>query len=167
VHTADNAYLPSPGEIQDPIDTSPGEPGGGTSPVVNITNFTLRVEADGGAASYTLQSDGRCFVIDRLDGPAAPGGYPADQWLFGSPVEVEVASQFEGMATVIDGTAGYLSGSALSTWLNLGTTRSWIYVENGTFTPVTIRVDIRDIATETVQDSAIIILDAVPAEGGG
>lgn len=161
IHAADNAYLPSPGEIQDPIDTSPGDDGGGTSPVVNLTNLTLIgvSTSSGAAASYTLRNDGTAHAYYTGDLSGSLDADVEEQWLYVQPVEVSVTEQFEVRATVIY-IVGSITGPAFDVWHSLDTTRVWEAVPGSTSDGARIRFEIRDVATLTVQDSALIDLGA-------
>lgn len=166
VHSADNAYLPSPGEIQDPIDTTEGEPGGGTTPVVNITNQDIRGDGDGSEVSYTLRNDGTCHTHYSGSDSGTGDTDLAIEWLFVRPVEVAIAAQFEVMATRQSDPGDLITGSAFGTWLSLDTTREWNLAENVSFVQHSILVEIRDVATLTIQDSALIYLTANPHISG-
>lgn len=154
VHSADNAYLPSPGEIQDPIDTTPGEPGGGTLPIVNITNQTVasigQTVAD--PAEYTLQGNGLTYIYFNGDSSGSGDGFLANEWLFGAPAEITITGQFQVRATALSGS---VSTGTFDTWLALDADHTWIAALGES---VLMRIEIRDIATETIQDTAIIDL---------
>lgn len=69
------------------------------------------------------------------------------------------AGDYEVMATQ---TSGTVSSGTVSTWLNCGTTRSWSVVftsNNGTKT-CTLTIQIRDVATGTVQATCTVTLTA-------
>ncbi len=169
VHSADNAYLPSPGEIQDPIDTSPGDPGGGTLQVVTLTNHEVISSDDGGPAedpTYTLRNDGRCEFRSGT-GFGSDTTFPEFEWLF-ETVEASIAAQFEVRATyVYSGYEGLITGPTFDVWHSLGTTRQWSTAGVTGTVGIAVRIEIRDIATLTIQDSAIITIGHLPAIGGG
>ncbi len=155
VHSADNAYLPSPGEIQDPIDTSPGDPGGGTVQIVTLTNQTLiGIGAISEPSRYTLNNNGRLHVFYTGDVSGSRDQDVEFEWLY-LTVEADIAAQFEVRATLIY-TAEGISGPAFDVWHSLGTTREWTSGTVGA--QGAMLIEIRDVATLTIQDSARVEL---------
>lgn len=72
------------------------------------------------------------------------------------------ASGYEVKADIVYGT---LTGGVTGTWQALSTTRSWIMQRDGSFEAIgisgaQITVQIRDIATATVRDTATITIEA-------
>jgi hypothetical protein len=102
-------------------------------------------------AGYQLHSDG---TIDLNRATTLTWSVNGGTWLTGG-----ASSDAEVRATLNSGSTP--SGSALSTWLNLGTTRNWYVTRsaNGT-TTCNLTVEIRDASTLTVLDSATIVLTA-------
>jgi hypothetical protein len=175
VHQADVQFLPSPGEIQDPIDDTPSEPGGGTVPVVNITNLNLSAavnESDVTEASYTLTNDGSLHV--RTPGNFTQGTGFLDQdwpfeWLYAQPSETSITGLFEVMVTKIFEQIGGFNIGTFDTWLPLDTTQAFGFTgpAPGTGAGGVVRVQIRDVATETLQDEAIIDLTVTGVNTSG
>jgi hypothetical protein len=150
VHAADNHLLPGPGDIQDPVDT--GDDVDPNNFFVNISNSDGLLEAEGFAhiTSHTFGDDG-VMRIETTHTVAV-----ASQWLIGSPVENIYAARYEIFVHV---EAGVLSAgsAAVDTWLSLGTSRK--YEGGGTILEnMRISVQIREVSTGIVQDTASIIL---------
>ena len=98
-------------------------------------------------ASYQIASSGN--VIGN--------GATLEAWLIGTGAN---SSSYEVMATQSSGSA--VSGT-LGSWLNCGTNRSWSIsngARNNSVITGVISVQIRDVATQTVQASASITLSA-------
>jgi hypothetical protein len=122
VHAADNAYLPGPGVIQDPIETGTDvDTGGGTLYLTNLTYKFIR--AFTGAASYTLKNDGSSSTSSTSSVPY--------EWMLYGVVEPAVAALYEVRASFQGGgsfgppQSVATNPSGTGSWLNLGTTRSW------------------------------------------
>jgi len=153
VHAVDNVYLPSPGETQDPIDTTPGEPGGGTIPVVNVDSYVFT--PIGTTHYWEVHPDGT--IHHNFTTGGADAVLP-QQWLFVSPVEPSVAAQFEVFFELI---AAYGDSNFGTEHMGVWLPCTAVYRFGGT-TPtnqgsfVEFNVIFRDIATSTVQDQAYI-----------
>jgi len=143
VHTADNAYLPTGGVIQDPvptttIDTASSADFGDGLPPVTLQSHIQVVGTQGdppsqttlggaiefrlsraGVASYAYSNTGPQFDTGTLVASSAYDG----EWLYDTP-EPATASSFEVYVTVLAplGQPANFSGSPLGTWLNLGAT---------------------------------------------
>lgn len=162
IHTADNAFLPGPDEIQDPIDTSPGTPGGGVEPLINIDNITLVGIGSSAPASsyYLLRANGT--VRGYADGDLSGGTIyePYGHWLQPLPYDT---SLFEVRATLL---SGAITTGTFGAWLPLDTDRLWQSIDpDGSGQGGTMLVEIRDVATETMQDSATVVLHVQQVSG--
>lgn len=166
VHEADNAYLPSPGEIQDPIDTSEGEPGGGTAPIVNLTNHTITQSSTSttNSTQFHFYGDGR--LARSYTGGGSFAYYP-DEWLFQSPVETATAALFEVRFTLQSGSVNS-GGGYFDAWLPADTDYTFQVLNDSPYLgqEAQILVEVRDVATETLQDSCIVLLAAYEQIGG-
>lgn len=97
-------------------------------------------------ARYELSSTG------AVNGYAGPGFI--ENWLSsGSTADYQVR--------VTDIGGGLTGGSGTGTWLGLGTTRYWEVTESFSGASISndILVEIRDVATSTIRDSATITLN--------
>jgi NlpC/P60 family protein len=162
VHAADVHLLPGPGDIQDPVGLpDDSDEGGGRLLIVQISDQTAVGVSNSSTAraEYTLHNNGQA----RIEYEGANSGSASDiipgQWLMAHPVEVANAALFESRATLLAGAV--LSGD-LDTWQNLGTDRVWDV--EGTFSGgsgyALLLIEIREISTGIVQDSARISLTA-------
>lgn len=118
-----------------------------SAPAVQLHNQTIGVASFATAtASYQIANDGK--VRDQ-------SGAILESWLTSGS-----ASSYEVYATL---TSGTLSSGTLTTWLNCGTSRTWSVVnsarDNSVISAVIV-VQIRDVATHTVQATATISLSA-------
>ncbi|MEO8153554.1 MAG: host specificity factor TipJ family phage tail protein [Rhizobacter sp.] len=158
VHHVDEHLLPGPDEIQDPIDTTEGAPGGGTTPVVVLSNQIIFYSD---SAWYALRNDGVAHIFYTGAGSGSGDDDIPGEWLFVHPVETDITVLFEVRATA---DAGLIVNPAMfDTWLGLDATRTW---NVGTdVLPGQFLVEIRDVDTETIQDSALITF--IVAGGGG
>ena len=107
-------------------------------------------------ASYTISSTGNVV--------GTPGG-TLEAWLTGTGAS---ASNYEVMATRTSG-LGTLSGT-LATWLNCGSDNGWSLsnsARDNSVMTIVLSVQIRDVATHTVQASASITLSAESDSSGG
>ena len=167
IHAVDNAYLPGPGVIQDPVDSSTipvsgGGSGGVTVPILTLAGMTMNdgtYEAGSGAkAGRRLKSDGTSEQFSGLFGNVALPG----QWLL-LPNSAD-AALYEVRATEVT-SYGCITGSALGTWLALSTTRAWAVdtALSGTSGPgsvpdgtqVQLRLEIRKVGSTLVQATVI------------
>lgn len=129
---------------------------GGTAPTVNITSATYQSfnYAVNVTATASFQNNG---VLNGAD-----SGGIGNQWITMRPVDLATAAAYDIFVQHVGGNAP--SGSALNTWLNLGTTRNWsitaIYVGGPSSNSTVLSVQIRDAGTLAVLDTATITLDA-------
>lgn len=186
VHLADNALLPGPGEIQDPVglpDDSGGvDTGGGTLVVPRILDAECYDITDSTVGPATL----RCSVTFGATGllsfatlnsslflPPPPVG----QWNLYGEIEPSLAALYEVRATEltsVDGGSPITFTGTIGSWESLGTVRTW-ELETGYVDPSTDRTairilffEIRETATGLVQDSATITLSTfIDAPTGG
>lgn len=123
----------------------PGRRGSGV--FVSISNESItdeQVSPTSATAYYELQSDGD---IDSNQGALA-------DWLNGSVT----GSDYECRATLVTGT---LSSGTTGSWLALSSDRRWTVTRASLGAKsCTITVEIRDAATQTLQDTAEISLTA-------
>lgn len=169
VHEADLALLPDSGEDQDPINLSPvsvdsGEEAGGATLLFVGISDRMRAETIYEAActvSYSLQSDGRVRITTTTTGDT----YITGQWLFIAPTTTNNTGLFAARCTV---TGGALTSGPTGTWDALDTTRTWAVSAGApdTTAAATFTIEIRDVDTETVQDTAAIDLSATYATEG-
>jgi hypothetical protein len=164
MHQVDLHLLPSPGEIQDPIDTTPGEGGGGTVPVVNITphDWSALTFEGGNAISYArFNENGTLYV--RTDGNPGTGFlnqlWP-QEWLYVNPVELDVTAQFELRATVLTQYPTPFTWGTFDTWLPMNVPQEFGYEgpAPGLGAGGIVLFEVRDVASGIIQDSAIIHL---------
>lgn len=164
VHTADTALLPAGETVQDPIDTgaTAGAGGGGGGIIVAINhadfyNVMVSAETPLPTCSFTLGNNGVMSATDNQPGPANVAG----QWTPAAPITTGEADDFEVRVTVLSGS---LTSGATGSWLNLGTSRTWAIsipwtgTETASTAEVLLRVEIRDVASSIVQDTADIRL---------
>jgi len=159
VHEADNAYLPGPGDDQDPIGLpGDGEGTGGTEIVIlDGGPFAVGQVVDGGALYWTLglDADGRAYTTSNDD--LGVPQYLNHQWINIAPVDVSTADDYEVYFDPVNtGYDSYFTGDTLRTWLSLGTSRA---ISLGPFeeidrVPVAIDVTIRLASDESVQTTA-------------
>jgi hypothetical protein len=177
VHSADNAYLPGPGDIQDPIDTTEDTEGSGLISLAVLTGHTIEdggsTTSSGTAASITLDNTGS---LSWSTGGSGSGSFDG-QWNLVTIAPAQAASA-EVRFTVLDPTMipisdahfPHVSGSLLSvggaavgSWLNLGTARTQsidnlLTPSDSNMVSVGLLVEIRDAASLIVQASAEIFL---------
>lgn len=82
----------------------------------------------------------------------------AGEWTVFAPTVTAISPNYEIQVSTISISAGAtLSGPPLNTWLNMGTSRIWNYFNNSLSGIRTwqFNVQIRDVATSTIQDSAV------------
>lgn len=168
VHAADNAWLPGPGDVQDPVEGGgdDDDEGGGGAPliVVKLTDHDISTfdsyMIPVNTASLTLRNDGTA----KQDTGVIAYEWP-NEWMQYGAVEHAVAALYEArMVLKSDDENGTLSGDSIGVWLSLGTTRSWTlthYQGPGTSTAsMKFRLQIREIATGIVQANVAIWLYA-------
>lgn len=153
IHTADNHLLPAPGEIQDPIDPTVDIPDDGSDEIIILTNHALVGWGVSTimASRFRLQSNGEAHGFYDGDGSGAFIGNFPNEWLYSQPNSTDITGRFEVRATLMSGS---LDTGDVDVWQNLSVTREWTSYD------ARFLVEIRDVATETVQDSAIIYLNA-------
>lgn len=180
VHAVDAALLPTLGEVQDAVTAGDsGSTGGGSLLLVSLSPHTIE---DGGVAT---SNTGVAFLLNN-NGTARSTNFHAPfvvdhsgEWMQFGAIEVAQAALYEVRATYLGGTyAGenhyYLTdrlpgmptlptaGSAIGSWLNLGTSRTWELTLNIDVPPFAVvsnlLIEIRDVATATVQASAAVTL---------
>ncbi|MGC4075464.1 MAG: host specificity factor TipJ family phage tail protein [Rubrivivax sp.] len=180
IHAVDNALLPSPSEIQDPVDSDaiPVEDGGSGAgaPLVvpSLQDHAVGDQSYGRdlVVEFGLQYDGRAWASAPSGWMGSPGYYPLE-WS-GTTVLLAPAdgAAFEVRFTYVggidpaitpwDGTtavAPSAGGDALGTWHPLSADRKVRSVMPYPGTPPTVcrvLVEIRDVATHTVQASATV-----------
>jgi hypothetical protein len=161
VHTADNPYLPGPGDLQDPIglpgDTPTGGPG---EEIIYLAAAAIEdggtVSGGGNAVGVETFNDGHMRLFAEVYGTA---DLPS-QWIASNPVDVSIAALYEGFMhiTVANGIdpSPFLVGDAVDTWVNLGTDRSWHIVAGTALdrNPVYFALQIRPVGDPAVQASA-------------
>lgn len=163
VHSADNDLLPVGDEVQDPV--LPADEGGDVDiPIVNLNDRNIGYVENSVQTIYRVYNTGESSrTVDGVE-VMIPS-----EWLFVPTVSTS-ADDFEIRVTPTDGALADVYGSSDSTgiWLNLGTNHEW-RVEvpvAGLTASCTILVEVRDIATSTIQDFASISLVIPPAAIG-
>lgn len=177
VHEADNALLPSPGDIQDPVTSEnpgTGEGSGGSALIVNIVNTLVEAGSreyppQDVSFSITLANDGSLTLTSYSLVSGSWSSTIANQWLLYHPVETADAGLFEVLATDVSTEVGIPPGYAfaelntvatgtLDTYLPLDTSRTWTIFHSQAFVTIrylSLRLQIRNIATGLIQDSAV------------
>lgn len=124
--------------------------------VVNLANkFVSDFGAGSASASYTLNSDGYVYYATDSGGSVQV----PDEWLLsGSSGQYEAFVTFSGAAP---------AGSPTSTWLNLGSSRTWSVTSFGGTTSTTLSVTIRRVSDAVTVGSASVTLSADGSFGGG
>jgi hypothetical protein len=172
VHTADNAWLPG-GAEQDPVGDGSSVGGGSGDRIVVL-------EPQSWSSSYPAAAppdmDGRVTV--RNDGRLSLGfrtspnevTFPATHWLNPQTVTADVAAlyevRFEADNQWDEASDLTYGGSALDTWLSLGTTRAVTVSCTGTADPLLagyagVIVSIREAASGIVQATALMSFRSV------
>lgn len=160
VHSADEALLPGEGDEQDPTEAPADELPGSGDYIVSLSHRTVAMDTTVGdtLATITLQPDGS-LVVD------APAGSTTvlNEWLIGGPYGTTPGTLFEVQVVVASGTDLQTGTSAAtSTWLGLGTARTWevglTSVPSGEPWEIstTLIVYVRDVATSVIQASASV-----------
>lgn len=180
VHLRDNPLLPGPGDVQDlPTvgEPSGGGGGGGGGETILIVDMpgslygeSIADSAPGAAAAAYMQFTPAGYI----DGSAAP-----EKWMRFPPIEATDAANYEIRATVLSEVPGGTLEGTVGTWDDLGVARTWVVQMNDElvwenagddrFRKAQFRIDIRDKATSTVQDSTTVLLIAIlrTVSGGG
>lgn len=132
---------------------SGGEEGGG---------FTVDLPASTQAASHTVNSPGSAAAGWRFERPATVDrlqSFWSSHHYWGAPTGGSDGDDYEIKATKNSGSTP--TGAAINTWLALSTTRSWQVNRSslGT-TSCNLTIEIRDAATQTVQDSQTYTMSA-------
>lgn len=186
VHTADNALLPGPGEIQDPVglpDDSGGiDTGGGTLVVPRILDASVYDVTDSTVGPATLQCSVTfgatgLLTYDTLNSAVFLPATPVGEWNLYGEIEPTLAALYEVRATVlteVDGDSPVTFTGTIGSWETLGTVRTWElstdYVSPSS-SRTAIRIiyfEIRETATGLVQDTATIDLRTfIDAPTGG
>jgi hypothetical protein len=168
VHAADNAYLPGPGDVQDPITVGMDvDTGAGQIYLVNLTSKFLRSFT--GFCGITLKNDGTAATISQ----SPSGGVTAYEWMAYGVVEPAVAALYEVRASY-GGAGGGWAGNPIAVatppsdttgaWLNLGTTHTWQITQaapNGSqarYGACYLTFEIRLVGTTTVLASSTVQL---------
>lgn len=186
VHLADNALLPGPGVIQDPVglpDDSEGEGGGGLLVVPRILDASIYDVTD----STVYSGDLRCTVTFGATGlltyaTLASSLYlpptPVGQWNLYGEIEPTLADDYEIRATLltsVDGGSPVTFTGTVGSWEALGTARTWElttdYVDPST-DRAAIRIlffEIREIAVPDVilESGTIDLRTFIDAPTGG
>jgi hypothetical protein len=159
VHTVDGPWLPT-GEEQDPLPDGAPVDDGGSSVVINLTDFEGAAISPGATIDFrfTLHPDGRLSRGFATDPPII--GYLPYQWHNPQPVSAEQAALYEVHVSVTSDLFGVTyGGAALDTWHSLGSARAFtgelMFVGgNNGWTRWTVQI--RDAATHMVQDTSVI-----------
>lgn len=129
--------------------------GGGGS--VSITPRTVSNSGTGtGTVSvgYRLDSDGNAYKVTTA-------ATAVETWL-----DSGLASAYEARATVVSGASP--TGSAVGSWLALSSDLTWtVSAGAGVSSSADLTIEIRDVATHTVQADATIIITADNTGSGG
>ena len=153
--TATNAAVPTSGtiDIRDFL--------GASSSLVNISDHTVTRASGIGTSSRAGIQMGGDGVLRTVDSPADNTTDITGEWLLaGAPVNYQKRITVMSAPTG-SGVAGASSMATPGTWLSGATTHSW-WVDNSSFVQSTyvIKIEIRDVATSTIQGTAIITLQA-------
>lgn len=141
-----NANVPTSGSI-DLLDFL-----GASNQSVSLSNETisaLSVSPADASASYRLNANG--LVQGIRNGSTATEG----TWLLGGS-----AGAFEVRATTVSGS---LDSGTTGSWLNMGSTHTWTRTRTADTSGTsqwTGTIEIRDVATQTLQASATVTLEA-------
>lgn len=127
--------------------------GKSSSPVITLTNRSV-TSTSGGVLSANAgwRASNDSYVYTGV-GTGGPSYTQREQW---DSVPATVGD-YEIYVTY----TGDTPSGTFSTWLNLGTTRTWLLTASaGNYLQATLSVQIRDVATSTVQATATINLTA-------
>lgn len=128
---------------------------GSLTPTINLTSRSVEYTS-GGVLSATAgwRADADSYVYTA--GYSVTPAYTQQEQWDNVPSSV---GDYEIYVSKVTGT-GTPSGT-LNTWLNLGTTRTWLLSATaGNYSQCIINAQIRDVATQTVRASANITLTA-------
>jgi hypothetical protein len=169
VHTVDNLLLPIDATVQDPVDSTADDgsgSGGALVAYLETAGYSAVVGTSYARLDVTLRNNGIGEVAINLDGVPSTSRM-IGQWMLASPHPTTDTSQFEVFVEMLSGAP--LAGSALGTWLNLGTDRSWYYeiTSGGGDSFGTAHAKIREIATGIIQAEADWYVQARTFVGGG
>jgi hypothetical protein len=131
--------------------------------VISIANDNVAADAvyesdfDFNTATYGIRSDGTIDATHTsTNGGGSDGTTNGTNWV----TPTSSASLYEVRATKVSGDTPN-AGSALNTWLACTTNRSWaLYLTGVGVFACTLTIEIRDAATQTVQDTATITMMA-------
>lgn len=175
VHTADNALLPSPNEVQDPISADYSNIVDGDNNLLLLPALqALTIDVQGSAFTaipdgiYRLQNDG--YLYAGVGTPTAQN----NQWLNVRPATAAQCGLFEVMATELPGAQGEIGEFGLlnpiqgtfGSWLPLDSNREWLFEPTGGVYR-TMRVDIRKVGETVVRATAVITFTSYIYDGGG
>jgi hypothetical protein len=169
VHTADNDWLPT-GE-QDPVNDGSSVDADGSDLIVNLTSRQYNIPVLGGDGYYearwrvTLHNDGRMSYGDAVLG-TEDSEFFANEWLNPQTVTAALAGLYEVRFTALEDGMSPIGdithdGDALDTWHSLATKRA-VTMTSGSFVSIVtvgLLIEVRDVATSTVQDSCTIIFN--------
>jgi hypothetical protein len=186
VHEADVHLLPGPGDIQDPVgapNDADDDTGAGTISIVSIAPHQIvhrTIYIADATTGYEIGADG--FAT------ANPGGDYFREWMLFGEIEPSVAALYQVRATytgavaehltgfgdslsLVQGTAHAPTSGTLDTWLGCETSPSWeLYLPAGVdvfvFWDCELFIEIREISTGIVQDSARIMLSSEHTNDG-
>jgi hypothetical protein len=176
VHTVDQALLPGPGEVQDPIDESEGTGGGGGELLLVTLPATISlfgIDIFGTSPQYGSVTFGADGVLSGFQSNFGPVAFP-NSWLYNQPVEVESAALFEIRATVLSREPGdtVFDIGVEDTWQSLDIARTWQVVANPDVDMVSarhlfFRIEIREVATGIIQATTTVDLGGSISDDGG
>lgn len=162
VHTADVAYLPADGVVQDPVDVVPGTGGGGAGGgddgppsseyVVYLKAFTPPDGVPGYQYPHSLikfQTDGKALLIYESSFSYTPAGW----WILGAgPYDSAVTGLFEIRLVLVSQVGDLPLGDSLDTWLSLSSERVWYHlaIGVGSVYETLVNIEIRSAATQIV-----------------
>lgn len=174
VHEVDLHLLPSPDEVQDPVEPPPvEEPPPPNEPGIVVLNtmqlYGVNWSFPGtDTARYELLPDGRLQVYASRGSPAEriiPG-----QWLLGAPVEPSTAALYEARArnmTISPTTQTWKQGD-FDIWLPMTEARTWELEITGEHESIvgTFVLEVREISTGIVQGTATIRMEVLVGGSG-
>lgn len=191
VHAADSAWLPGPGDVQDPVasgsDASGGGGGGGSGGggggslvLVNLLDHDFSINTGTAfpgnpTVGFVLRNNGTAAWSDNGTTHELP-----NEWMQFGAVETSVASLYEVRLTQrstsgnVDGTGnpgtGTFTGPAAGSWHSLGTTRNWalqyFYGASTSMAFMIFKIEIREAATGIVQATRTLSMQAASVGTG-